>query len=189
MKKTLIAASALFLALTVAVNTVDAQRKSKAQKNREEINAMAKETLETLFAKNSDAKELAGKAYGYAVFDNIKISLGITGGGGRGVAVVKEFDKRTYMKMGTVGLNLGLGGQKYQIVFLFQTKSRFDEFVEEGWEADASANAVAGDRGVNAEVTFRNGMAFYQLTQAGLMLQADISGTKYWKNKKLNNRK
>jgi hypothetical protein len=29
-------------------------------------------------------------------------------------------------------------------------------------------------------------MAFYQLTEGGLMLQADISGTKYWKNKKLN---
>jgi hypothetical protein len=29
-------------------------------------------------------------------------------------------------------------------------------------------------------------VAIYQLTQAGLMLQADISGTKYWKYKKLN---
>ena len=84
-------------------------------------------------------------------------------------------------------INIGLGGQKYQIVFLFQTKERFDAFVDKGWEADASANAVAGPHGKNAEATFRDGMAFYQLTQAGLMLQADIAGTKYWKNKKLNN--
>jgi len=26
----------------------------------------------------------------------------------------------------------------------------------------------------------------YTLTTAGLMLQADLSGTKYWKSKKLN---
>ncbi len=32
----------------------------------------------------------------------------------------------------------------------------------------------------------RNGLAVYQITDKGLMLQADISGTKNWKNKKLN---
>ncbi len=183
MRTKLLAAGAMVLALTLVAGTVGAERKSKAQKNREEIDAMAKETLATLFEKDSDAKELCEKAYGYAVFDNVKISLVISGGGGRGVAVARKSGKRTYMQMGTAGVNLGLGGQKYQIVFLFQTKKRFTEFVHEGWEADASANAVAGNKGANAEATFRNGMAVYQLTQAGLMLQADISGTKYWKTR------
>ena len=41
-------------------------------------------------------------------------------------------------------------------------------------------------RETNAETTFRNGLAVYQLTGTGLMLQADIAGTKYWKNRKLN---
>ena len=53
----------------------------------------------------------------------------------------------------------------------------------DSWEAEASANAVAGDKGANAGTVFRNGMAVYQLTEAGLMVQADISGTKYWKSK------
>ena len=69
---------------------------------------------------------------------------------------------------------------------LFQTKKEFEYFVDKGWDADASANAVGGKAGKNVEATFRNGVAIYQLTKAGLMLQADISGTKYWKNKKLN---
>ncbi len=150
------------------------------------IDGMAKKTLDALFEKSGEAKELHGKAYGYAVFDNLKLSLMISGGGGRGVAVKKADGARTYMKMGTVGLNIGLGGQRYQIVFLFETAERFNEFVNTGWEADASANAVAGTKGANAEATFRNGMAFYQITGAGLMLQADIAGTKYWKDKKLN---
>jgi hypothetical protein len=29
-------------------------------------------------------------------------------------------------------------------------------------------------------------MAIYQITDKGLMALADIAGTKYWKNKKLN---
>ena len=88
--------------------------------------------------------------------------------------------------MGTAGLNLGLGGQKYQVVFLFENQEVFDKFVDKGWEADANANAVLWKKGANAEATFRNGLAVYQLTGTGLMLQADIAGTKYWKNKKLN---
>ncbi|MEX2016826.1 MAG: lipid-binding SYLF domain-containing protein, partial [Candidatus Hydrogenedentales bacterium] len=144
--------------------------------------------VESLTARDATASELLQNAYGYAVFNSIKISLWITGGGGHGVAVNKSNGHRTYMRMGTAGLNIGLGGQKYQIVFLFEDKKTFDRFVEKGWEADASANAVAGTEGANAEATFRNGMAYYQITDKGLMLQADIAGTKYWKNKKLNRR-
>ena len=159
---------------------------SKADNKRAKIDAVAEETLNKLFAKDSKARRLYDKAYGYAIFDNIKISLMVTGGGGRGVAVRKYDGGRTYMSMGTAGLNIGLGGQKYQVVFLFEDDDTFNKFVNEGWEADASANAVGWKRGANAEATFRNGMAVYQLTGTGLMLQADISGTKYWKNKGLN---
>jgi hypothetical protein len=31
-------------------------------------------------------------------------------------------------------------------------------------------------------------VAIFQLTHKGLMAQADVSGTKYWKHKKLNRR-
>lgn len=161
-------------------------RAAKARAKREKIDTKAKETLEELFAESPKAKALYGKSYGYAVFDNVKLSLMISAGGGVGVAVAKAGNKRTYMRMGTAGLNIGLGGQKYQIVFLFQDKGTFEQFIESGWQADASANAVAGRAGANAEASFTNGLAFFQLTQAGLMLQADIAGTKYWKNKKLN---
>ncbi len=183
----------LFVAVVLACGTFaaypdedDNDDNSTVSSKRAKIDSIAKETLDELYAKEPVAKELYNKCYGYAVFDNVKISLMISGGGGRGVAVRKSDGARTYMNMGTAGLNIGLGGQKYQIVFFFETKERFDEFIDKGWEADASANAVAGPLGANAEATFRNGMAFYQLTQAGLMLQADIAGTKYWKNKRLN---
>ncbi len=157
---------------------------SKGDK-RARLDAMAAEVLADLLERNDGARALYDSAHGYAVFSNVKISLGVTGGGGNGVAVAKG-GGRTYMRMGTAGLNLGLGGQKYQVVFLFENAKVFNGFVEKGWQADASANASAGTAGANAGTAFRNGMAVYQITDKGLMLQADISGTKYWKNKKLN---
>ena len=178
----------LCLAVVFTAGHAHADRKSPSEK-RAAIDSMAKETVEELVGDNATARELYNNAYGYAVFNSVKISLWITGGGGHGVAVNKNSGDRTYMRMGTAGLNIGLGGQKYQIVFLFEDKKTFDRFVEKGWEADASANAVAWTEGANAEATFRNGMAYYQITDKGIMLQADIAGTKYWKNKKLNRRK
>jgi len=102
------------------------------------------------------------------------------------VAVNSATGQRTYMKMGTGGIGLGLGGQSYQIVFFFETQQAFDRFVTKGWQADASANAAAGTKGANETASFSNGVAVFQLTNKGLMAQADVSGTKYWKHKKLN---
>jgi lipid-binding SYLF domain-containing protein len=158
----------------------------KQESKRMKINETAEETLQTLFADDSKAKALYDKSYGWAVFDNLKLAFGFSGGGGQGVAVLKESGKKTYMKMGTAGVGLGLGANKYQIVFLFQDKQTFKNFVNKGWQADAGATAAAGKHAAEAKTDFTNGLAIYQLTEKGLMANADIAGTKYWKNDKLN---
>ncbi len=58
--------------------------------------------------------------------------------------------------------------------------------MDKGWKAEGGAQAAAGTAGASAETTFHNGLAIYKMNDAGLMASADISGTKYWKNKKLN---
>lgn len=182
-KRTVVSAVLLSLLFFGFPSSVSA--KSRAE-TRARIDRMAKETLDRVLKESGKAGRLYEKAVAYAVFDNVKLSLFISGGGGLGVAIDKKSGARTYMNMGTVGLNLGLGGQKYQVLFLFQDKETFDDFVEKGWRAGVEANAVAGTAGANAGADFTNGMAVYQVTEAGLMLQADISGTKYWKARKLN---
>jgi lipid-binding SYLF domain-containing protein len=153
------------------------------EEKRTQIDADEKATLARLFEESEQARQFYDSAYGYATFDIIKVSLAITGGGGQGVAVNKATGARTYMSMGTGGLNFGAGGQLYQLIFFFENAATFQRFIDEGWEAGASANAVAGNMGANKGASFINGVAVYQLTEAGLMLQADISGTKYWKSK------
>lgn len=176
-----------FMMLTIACGAIaQDQQKSKAEQKKEKIDGIAKEALATLFAEDANARDLYDAAYGYAVFSNIKVAFGISAGGGSGVAVAKAEKERTYMKMGTGGIGFGLGGQKYRVIFLFDKKEGLDDFVMNGWQADTSAHAVAGTAGKNAESTFTKGLAVYQLSSNGLMLQADISGSKYWVDKKLN---
>jgi lipid-binding SYLF domain-containing protein len=180
------------LALALGATTVTAQSEDqdwkslKSEAKRVKIDEMADAALENVINANWKAGELFESAYGWAVFDNLKIAFVLSGGGGNGVAVARATGERTYMKMGTAGIGLGIGGQSYQVVFFFQDEKTFFNFVEKGWKADASAQAAAGTEGVNATTGFVNGIAVWQITDKGLMASADISGTKYWKNKKLN---
>ncbi|HXV78028.1 MAG TPA: YSC84-related protein [Candidatus Polarisedimenticolaceae bacterium] len=187
MKKAILLLAALALiAAAHAVRAEEGQNDAQAAEKREDLDAMAQEALDKLFADNARATELYESAYGYAVFDNLKIALGLSGGGGSGVAVAKNGSERTYMKMGTGGVGLGLGGQKYQVVFLFETENAFRSFVDKGWKAETGAQAAAGTKGASAEATFHDGLAIFKMNDKGLMASADVSGTKYWKNKKLN---
>ena len=153
---------------------------------RAKIDETADKTKDDILTANAKAKELYKDAYGWAAFDNMKIAFGFSGGGGNGVAVNKKTGHRTYMQMGTAGIGLSLGAKQYQILFLFQDEQTFNNFVEKGWQADASAGAQAGGEGVGAQTGFVNGIAVYQISDKGLMATADIAGTKYWKNDKLN---
>ena len=158
----------------------------KQESKRVAIDEVADETLQKLFSENANAKSLYDKAIGWAVFDNTKVAFGISGGGGNGVAVSKTSDKKAYMKMGTGGVGLGIGVNKYQVVFFFENEKILKNFIESGWQADAGATASAGKHAADAKTNFVNGLAIYQLTEKGLMANADIAGTKYWLNDKLN---
>jgi lipid-binding SYLF domain-containing protein len=159
---------------------------AKPDRSRQEIDDMAAGALRELFAANPDAKKLHDRSHGYAVFDSRKLSFMITTAFGSGVAVDNSTGKRTYMKMGSGGVNIGAGAQWYQAIFLFESESKFRGFVDEGWDAGSGASAAVWDQGAGKGATFVNGLAVYQLTDKGLMLAADLTGTKYWKDDELN---
>jgi len=175
----------LVLGLVLILSSVAMADAEKDAEERAEIDAMAAATMKELFASSEDAKALYDKAIGHAVFSNVKVQLGISGGGGKGVAVAKA-GNRTYMKMGTGGIGFGIGATKYQVIFLFETEKALNSFVEKGWQADTSAQAAAGDAAVGAAASFKEGIAYYQITDKGVIASADITGTKYWKDDDLN---
>ena len=98
--------------------------------------------------------------------------------------------KDTYMKMASVGIGIGLGVKDFRGIFVFHTRKALDTFINTGWDFAGQADAAAksGDKGgeINVAGTVVNGVSLYQLTKAGLALQATLQGTKYWIDKKLN---
>jgi lipid-binding SYLF domain-containing protein len=156
---------------------------------RRQIDKAAASTLATVLNSSKGAETLFDQSYGYAVFDSSKTSFLITTGRGIGVAVRKGDGERTYMHVASAGVNLGAGIQFYRGLFLFETRSAFDSFVNQGWQADAGAGATLGKASLGAQAKFTNGMAYYQISETGIMLDATLTGTKYWKSDELNSLK
>jgi lipid-binding SYLF domain-containing protein len=151
-----------------------------------EIDAAAQETLNELFEQNADAKALYDRAAGYAAFTALKAGFIVTGGRGTGVAVNKGTGERKYMRMATGGIGLGIGGQRYDLVVLFEDEAHLTRFIEGGWDASTTAQAAAGTDGITLTSSFVGGVAIYQITDRGLMAQADVSGTRFWVIDELN---
>jgi lipid-binding SYLF domain-containing protein len=153
---------------------------------RQQIDAKAKETLDELLARNESARMLYDQAAGYAVFSATKAGFFVTGGSGTGVAVDKKTDHRTYMRMGSGGIGIGFGAQRYALVIFFQGQEQVDRFVRGGFNAKTTAEAAAGQAGASASSNFVEGVAMFQLTSKGLMVTADVSGTRFWPINELN---
>ena len=183
MKKMIVTSGLLYVVLFLAgASVVLAEGEDKAANKRAKIDARSNEILEQVLGESPRANELYQKAMGYAVFSNTKAALGVSGGGGSGVAVDKASGARTYMKMGAAGVGFGIGVKKYQVIMLFENEKVFRNFAEKGWQADTQAGAAAGTKGAAAKTTFHDGMAVFVRTKKGLMASADVSGTKYWKS-------
>jgi len=162
-----------------------------ADEKRQEVQKMKGETLAMLYEAAPESKEMIRKAYGYAVFSDVGVNvILVSAGGGYGVAHDNRSNKDTYMKMGTVGVGLGLGIKDFRAVFLFADKKVYEDFINKGWEANAQADAAAkaDDKGaaIGGAITVAPGVRLYQITKTGLALQATIQGTKYWKDDELN---
>ncbi len=160
------------------------------QDKRHAILDMKKETLVELYRVHPQAKSQIAKAPGYAVFSDANVNIIFASfGGGYGVIKDNRTGNHTYMKMGELGIGLGLGAKDFRAIFIFHDQDTMNHFINSGWEfgGHADAAAKAGDKGaaVGGEALLDN-ITIYQLTESGLALQATVKGTKYWKDEALN---
>ena len=126
----------------------------------------------------------------FLVFSNANINIIFAGfGGGYGVVKNNITGKHTYMRMGEVGIGLGLGVKDFRAVFIFHDERTMNRFINNGWQfggyADAAAKASDKGSAVGGEIVIDN-ITVYQLTESGLALQAIIKGAKFLKNDELN---
>ena len=156
-----------------------------------DIDRMAQSTLETLYAQKPSAARAVREAAGYAVFSDISTKIFVAGGGGgKGVAVDNRSGAKTYMLMATISAGLGLGISKSHLVWVFETREAFENFVNTGIELGANANLTVNpgaDGGLyDGAVEAAPGAWLYQLSDAGLAAELTVQGTKYFKDPNLN---
>ncbi len=140
---------------------------------------------------NRKRKSLVEKSAGYATFSNFGMKIFIAGGGtGSGLVINKSSSKPIFMNMAEVQAGLGIGIKSFQNVFIFQTKTALNDFVNSGWTFGGQVTAAAkyeknGDAYQDGTLV-GPGVIMYQLTDSGLAAEITGKGTKYSKNTDLN---
>ena len=171
------------------LSPVWAQKDPSKEEKRADVRKMAKDTLSRLYKFQPSAKKAVDSAAGYAVFSNFGMKIFFAGGGsGKGYAI--RGGKKTYMKMLEVQAGLGLGVKKFGLVWVFNSKSAYDQFVNSGWEVGGQASAAAKheDQGdaFQGAIAIADGVFLYQITESGLAAELTVKGTKYYKDDDLN---
>lgn len=155
------------------------------------IEKMENDTLARLYKEHPDAQREIADAYGYAAFTTGELAvMWVSGGYGHGVAHNNKTGADIYMQMAKAGVGIGLGAKDVDTVFVFHDEKSFNDFTTTGLDLSGSADASAksGEKGgdVNAVENVLPGVRIYQMTDTGLMAQAMVQGTKYWRDDALN---
>ncbi len=164
---------------------------SEKESKQQDVRDMANASLAQLYVNNPAAKGVVTSAAGYAVFSNFGFKILFMGGAkGAGIAVNNASKQETFMKMAELQPGLGLGADKYRIIFVFENPAAFNSFITSGWELGSNAMAAAKTKtaggALAGAVTVSDGVYIYQITEAGAIVGVSITGAKYYKDTELN---
>ena len=189
-------AAALLLACVVAVPAFadnDAVSPAEAAKERKAILAMRDATLKRLYKVKPSVRNEIAKAEGYAVFDaNQANVILLVAGNGDGVLVDNATGQNTFMTMKRLGTGPGLGFKKYKQVLVLKSRKLVDTFKTVGADVSASGDATIKlsehqeGKGADHVVSLDPMVSVYQLTDRGVLLQANWGGMAYLPNAALN---
>lgn len=181
--RTLLLLASLLLGACMSSGGSVVQRRQAVQDMREQV-------LSELYRQKPDVRAQIQSAPGYAVFSNANVNIIFASiGGGYGIMHDRSTGRDTYLKMGELGVGLGIGAKDFRAVLVFHTSDAVKRFQDYGMSvgAGADAAAVTSDQGgaVGGELNFDN-ITVYQMTESGLALQATLKGTRYWPDPALN---
>ena len=168
-----------------------AQDELAIMQGRQQVREAAQDTLSTLYEYQPAARYAVEHAAGYAVFSTFGIKLLFAGGQqGKGMVVNNRTHRQTFMKMVGVQAGLGFGVAKTRLVFIFETVSAMQSFINQGWEFGASGSLSAAADGQGGMFTgaasAAPGVYVYQITDTGLAAQITATGQKFFKDDALN---
>ena len=199
---TLLTVFILFLSLQASVFANDEflgdQRKDyntvteeDIKKERQEILSMADETLKRLYKEHPEAKEEIKNSYGYGIFEAQVVNVLLyVAGNARGVVYDNKTKTPVFMNAVKMGTGPGVGYKSFHGVLIFDNETVFDQLTTIGVQVSATGDAMIklGDKGTqkSSSVSLVPGVAFYQMTDSGLVVQANWGTAKFTKDPDLN---
>jgi len=180
--------------LTASLSQIGcAARGSTPAERRANILDMRDEALDRLYRERPETRRIIENAAGHGAFSNIGTKLiFVSAGGGYGVVEDHLLNRQTFMRMGELGVGLGIGVKDFRAVIVFHDNDTMRRFITSGWDFGAEADATfqTGDKGGSAAAagSLSRGMSIYQFTESGVALSATIGGTRFWRDDELNRR-
>ncbi len=158
-------------------------------KKQAEIQASVEQTLTDFYKASPKLKDAVKNSPGYGVFTTYGLSFLVGGSGGTGLVHDNKTKKDTYMSLAQASAGLQIGASETRYLFVFKDAKAMQSFIESGWEAGAEggAGAGAGKKAAGGTVGEFTGGKLYSLTKTGFQAGGAFAGTKFWKDKDLNN--
>jgi lipid-binding SYLF domain-containing protein len=149
---------------------------------RRSIDAKVQGTISRLYATVKGSRELVAKANGVLVFPSV-LQVGFVVGGQYGEGALRVGGKSVgYYSTVSGSFGFQAGAQSKAIIFLFMTRDAFDSFRNsDGWSVGGEGSVAlvkVGANGVVDTTTATAPVEVFVLTNAGLMGDVSLSGTK-----------
>jgi lipid-binding SYLF domain-containing protein len=153
-----------------------------------------------LFRQSSALDKFFKASYGYAIFPTVGKAAYVVGGSyGEGLVYRRgKVVGKTTLLEGSIGFQAGI--EAFSQIIFFRDKLAYEEFISDGFEFDATAQAVVITAGVQArsgtagssssastgadttyqaDADYVNGMATFVHIKGGLMYELSIGGQKF----------
>ena len=149
---------------------------------RRSINSASTAALSRLYEQVPGSREMVRQAHGVLIFPGV-VSAGLVVGGSYGEGELRVGDRVDgYYSTASGSVGWQAGADSRAIFLLFMSDAALKRFREsKGWTAGADANVSMAKSGASASIdtnTARQEVVGYALTNAGLMANLTIDGTK-----------
>ncbi|MHA7941784.1 lipid-binding SYLF domain-containing protein [Formosa sp. 3Alg 14/1] len=166
----------VFLLLVVCSMSFAVSAQSKKDKK---IIKESDAAVKTLLEVNPDLRTFFDNSAGCVIFPNVGKG-GFIVGGASGNGVLYQYGKKKGMAS-LKELNVGLqaGGQALIEVIFFEQLEDVEKFKAGKFEFDAGVSAVVLKTGESLDAKYKDGVAVFTHSKAGLMAEASIGGQSF----------
>ena len=151
----------------------------KSDAARADLRDEANVTVRKFERRDESLHNTIDRSAGYAVFPSVgKGGLGVGGAYGRGV-LFENGRMSAFCDLSQASIGFQAGGQDYAELIVFRDRDALNRFKNGTYALAAEVSAVAIKPGASAQAEFKQGVAVFTATNAGLMYEASVAGQKF----------